>query len=72
MVFNKRFCSEVFLDFLKRLVKQSPRKVFLIFDGHPVHRAIKVKNWIAKDTHNIRLIFLPGYSPELKMGSFSY
>lgn len=65
MVFKKRFCSEVFLDFLKRLVKQSPRKVFLIVDGHPVHRAIKVKNWIVKDTHNIRLIFLPGYSPEL-------
>ena len=29
----------VFLGFLIRLVKQAKRKVFLIVDGHPVHRA---------------------------------
>ncbi len=65
MVFKRRFCSEVFLDFLKRLVKHSEQKVFIIVDGHPAHRAIKVKNWIESNTHNIRLFFLPGYSPEL-------
>ena len=39
--------------------------MFLIVDGHPVHHAVKVKNWIHAHTDQIRLFFLPGYSPEL-------
>jgi transposase len=65
MVFKKRFRGEVFLEFLRRLLRQSTRTVFLIVDGHPVHRAIKIRNWIDKKADHIRLFFLPGYSPEL-------
>jgi transposase len=65
MVFKKRFCGDVFLEFLRRLVRQSKRKTFLIIDGHPVHRAKKIKKWIDKNIDHIRLFFLPGYSPEL-------
>ena len=65
MVFKKRFCGDVFLKFLRRLVRQSKRKIFLIIDGHPVHRAKKIKKWIDKNIDHIRLFFLPGYSPEL-------
>jgi len=65
MVFKKRFRVDVFLEFLRRLLRQSTRKVFLIVDGHPVHRAIKIRNWIDKKAVHIRLFFLPGYSPEL-------
>jgi transposase len=65
MVFKSRFDNHVFLDFIKRLVRQIKRKVFLIVDGHPVHHAIKVKEWVEKHTNQICLIFLPGYSPEL-------
>jgi transposase len=65
MVFNRRFRVGVFLDFLKRLIRQVKRKVFLIVDRHPVHRSKKVKAWLKKNTHHIRLFFLPSYSPEL-------
>jgi transposase len=65
MVFKERFTSDVFVEFLRRLVRQSGQKVFLIVDGHPVHRSKHTKNWIAKHEDNIRLFFLPGYSPEL-------
>ena len=65
MVFKKRFQSEVFLDFLKRLLRQVKGKVFLIVDGHPVHRAKKVTAWLKRNDHRIRRFFLPGYSPEL-------
>jgi len=65
MVFKKRFRADVFLEFLRRLLRQSKRKIFLIVDGHPVHRATKVRNWIEKKVKHIRLFFLPGYSPEL-------
>ena len=65
MVFKKRFRSGVFTDFLKRLVRQSNHKVFLIVDSHPVHRSRKVKNWLRKNDQHICLFFLPSYSPEL-------
>lgn len=65
MVFNRLFRVDVFLDFLKRLVRQAERKVFLIVDGHPVHRSGKAKAWLKKNAYRICLFFLPAYSPEL-------
>ena len=65
MVFKQRFKADVFVDFLKRLVRQSERKVFVIVDGHPVHRSGKVNGWLKRNASRIRLFFLPGYSPEL-------
>jgi transposase len=65
MVFKQRFTGDVMLQFLRRLVRQSHRKVFLIVDGHPVHRASKVAKWIEKHSRQIRLFLLPGYSPDL-------
>lgn len=54
-----------YLEFLNRLVRQSERKVFLIVDRHPVHRAKKVKQWLAEHSEQIRFFYLPGYSPEI-------
>jgi len=65
MVFKERFDNTVFEAFLKRLVRQSKEKVFLIVDGHPVHRAKKIAQWVEKNEQHISLFFLPGYSPEL-------
>ena len=65
MVFQKRFTSEVFLEFLNRLVRQVESKIFLIADGHPVHRSRAVNQWLEKQRHRIQLFFLPPYSPEL-------
>ncbi len=55
----------VFLDFLKRLVKDRDRKCFLILDNHPVHHGGQVKRWVAKHRDRIELCFLPPYSPDL-------
>ena len=65
MIFKGRFSADIFLDFLKRLIRQARRKVFLITDGHPVHRSFKVKKWSKQNEHRFRLFFLPAYSPEL-------
>jgi transposase len=65
-VFDQKFTGPVFLDFLKRLVKDAKgRKVMLILDGHPAHRARLVRDWVAAHPESIELHFLPGYSPEL-------
>jgi transposase len=64
-VFKESFTIPVFIEFLRRLIKQSKRKVYLIVDSHPVHRSKKVKAWLAQNTQHISLFYLPGYSPEL-------
>ena len=57
--------AEVCIGFFRRLVRMSPRKVFLIIDRHPVHSAAAVARWLDKHEEQIRMFFLPGYSPEL-------
>ena len=65
-VFEERFTGPAFLDFLKRLVRDAKgRKIMLIIDGHPAHRARIVRDWVKQHPELIELHFLPGYSPEL-------
>ncbi|MFQ5715244.1 MAG: transposase [Candidatus Scalinduaceae bacterium] len=47
------------------MLRQIKRKIFLIVDGHPVHRSVKLRNWLKKNSNRIRVFFLPAYSPEL-------
>lgn len=65
MVFSGRFNARLFIAFMKRLIRQVGRMVFLIVDGHPVHRARAVKDWLARHADEIALYYLPPYSPEL-------
>jgi len=54
-----------FVQFLERLLDNQKRPVFLIVDGHPVHRAKKVKEFVASTAGRLRLFQLPPYSPDL-------
>ena len=47
-----------------------PGKVCVILDGHPAHRAHKVREWAAARPDRIRLVFLPPYSPELNPAEY--
>jgi transposase len=68
MVFEGKMDAPQFIEFLERLIHGVERPVFLIVDGHPVHRSRAVKAWV-KDANTqkdrMRLFFLPPYSPEL-------
>ena len=65
-LFVGSFTGAVFIDFLRRLLRDcGGRKVHLIVDGHPVHRAKLVSAWVGRHAGRIELHFLPGYSPEL-------
>jgi transposase len=65
-LFVGSFTGAVFIDFLGRLLRDcGGRKVHLILDGHPVHRAKLVSAWVGRHADRIELHFLPGYSPEL-------
>lgn len=65
MVFEGRFTTVVFVRFLRRLVRHAGRKVLLIVDEHPVHVATSVARWVRRHPRQMRLFFLPGYSPDL-------
>ncbi|HUU96809.1 MAG TPA: IS630 family transposase [Phycisphaerae bacterium] len=67
MVFKHRFTARVFVTFLKRLVRQVGRKVVLIVDEHPVHKARETTRWVERHAEQIELHFLPPYSPELNL-----
>jgi transposase len=58
--------ADRFIDFLKALLGSVPGKVFLIVDGHPVHKAKKVKEFIENEADGrLEMFFLPAYSPDL-------
>jgi transposase len=65
MVFEGSFNVNVFLKFLKRLLRQAKRKVFLIVDRLRVHRATAVQAWVESQGGRIRIDYLPAYSPQL-------
>jgi transposase len=68
MICRRRFTARVFLNFLGRLLRltrKSQRKIFLIVDGHPVHKSRVAQRWLAEHAEQIRIFCLPSYSPEL-------
>jgi transposase len=65
MVFHGKFDGPLFVEFMQRLLRQAAGKVYLIVDGHPVHRSIVAKGFVEANNEQLRLIRLPGYCPEL-------
>jgi len=65
MVFQGKFHNPVFIEFMKRLLRQAKGRLYLIVDGHPVHRSALAKRFVADNGDRLRLIRLPGYCPEL-------
>jgi transposase len=55
----------VFVEFLKKLMHDAPRPVFLILDNVSFHKAQIVQDYVASLEGRLKLFFLPGYSPEL-------
>ena len=64
MVYKGALRVNRFLTFLKRLIKDVKRKVFLIVDNLRVHHAKKVQEWVEINHKKIELFFLPAYTPE--------
>jgi len=65
MVFEGKFKAPVFVSFLQRILKQVVGKIYLITDGHPVHKSWTATRVAATHSSRLRLIRLPGYCLEL-------
>ena len=65
MVVKGKVNAAPFCEFLRRLVFKAEKPIFLILDGHPVHRSAKVKRFVESQEGKLEIFFLPPYSPEL-------
>jgi transposase len=53
------------VDFLDHLLRQLRRKLLVVWDGLPAHRAVLVREFIAAQNGRLAIEYLPGYAPEL-------
>lgn len=64
--------ADKFIAFCDKLLAETNRPVFLIVDGHPVHRSRAVKDYVAGTDGRLRLFRLPSYSPELNPDEWAW
>ncbi|MDR4499086.1 MAG: transposase [Candidatus Scalindua sp.] len=57
--------KKALIKFLKRVISDSTRKIFLILDNLKVHHSYVVRDWLNKHKEQLEVFFLPSYSPEL-------
>src|SRR3954453_5002514 len=59
MIYEGALKAPIFLNFLQRLVREAARKLFVIVDNLPVHRAHRVTAWVQNHADQIELVYLP-------------
>jgi len=65
MTYSGGMNAQVLIRFLKRVIKDAKRKVFLILDNLRVHHSKVFKEWVSSNLKSIEVFYLPSYSPEL-------
>jgi transposase len=65
MFYKENMNSKRLITFMKRLIKDAGRKVYLILDNLKVHHSHLVSGWLEKHKDEIEVFYLPSYSPEL-------
>ncbi len=65
---EERYTADIFLEFLKKVLKQYPTgKIVMILDNARIHHAKLIQPFLNEHKNRLRLIFLPPYSPELNL-----
>jgi transposase len=57
--------AEQVAQFIRRLMHGAKRPIFLILDGHAMHKSRVVKQCVASYAGKLEVFYLPPYSPEL-------
>ena len=65
MLTKGRVNGPVFVEFLKRMMHNAQRPIFLILDGGSFHHSRPVRDYVESLGGKLQLFFLPPYSPEL-------
>jgi transposase len=66
MIYKENMTSQKLIEFMELLIKDSPKKIYLILDNLRVHHSKIVKEWLGKEVNKdkIAVFYLPAYSPE--------
>ena len=64
MMYDGSMDQNRLIDFMRRLIDDSDRKIFLFIDNLKVHHGKKVREWVEKHSASIEVFFLPPYAPE--------
>lgn len=56
--------SQVYIEFLKKLLAERTRPLLLIADNASYHNSLEVQHFVAAHRDKLRLFFLPSHSPE--------
>lgn len=64
VLYKDNMNADKLIDFMRRLVKDTEKKVFLVLDNLRVHHSKKVMNWLSKHNAEIEIFYLPPYAPE--------
>ena len=62
-VTEKRINSKGYIQFLKQLIEERDRRIILIVDRASFHDSKEVRTFIWRHRDEIRLYYLPTYSP---------
>jgi transposase len=65
MVHEGTVTATVFREFLKRLMRGASKPIFLVVDGHSIHKARVVREFVERQAGRLKLFFLPPYAPQL-------
>lgn len=64
MLYKDNMNSDNLIDFMRRLISDSEKKVFLVLDNLRVHHSTRVTEWVKNHKDKIELFYLPPYAPE--------
>lgn len=62
---KRSFNGKDVAGFLRQMLKETNRKLLVIWDGAPIHRSRYVKELIEERSGRLMIERLPGYAPEL-------
>jgi hypothetical protein len=64
-VFTGKFNTDVFIDCLEEIIKYRKKPVYIITDGHPVHKSKKLLKFLESLEGKLKVFILPPYAPDL-------
>ncbi len=65
MFYNENMNVKLLVEFMKRLIRSSERKVYLILDNLRTHHSKYVQKFLRRTKKFIEVFYLPSYSPDL-------
>lgn len=65
MLYVETMTTALLIVFLQRLIRDAGHKIYVIMDNLKVHHSKQLQEWLKQHENEIKVFYLPRYSPEL-------